>query len=69
MVDDPIQYVPRSLRDDGMVPLSEVAHYTHIQFVPYVTLADHEAALANERMPPDGYSLVETAAYNGSRDR
>ena len=34
----------------------------------YVTLADHEAALANERMPPDGYSLVETAAYNGLRE-
>ena len=33
-----------------------------------VTLADHEAALANERMPPDGYSLVETAAYNGLRE-
>ena len=48
MGDDPIQYVPRSLRDDGMVPLSEVAHYTHIQFVPYVTLADHEAALAEK---------------------
>ena len=31
-------------------------------------LADHEAALANERMPPDGYSLVETATYNGLRE-
>ena len=38
-------YVPRILRDDGMIAFAEVAHYTHLNLVQYVTVADHDAAL------------------------
>ena len=39
------RYVPRILRDDGMIAFAEVAHYTHLNLVQYVTVADHDAAL------------------------
>jgi hypothetical protein len=40
---EPIQYVPRILRNDGMVPFDDVKHYTHIEFVRYVKLEDYKA--------------------------
>ena len=39
------RYVPRILRDDGMIPFAEVAHYTHLNLIQYVSVADHDAAL------------------------
>jgi hypothetical protein len=49
MTDALTRYVPRLLRDDGMIAASEVAHYTHLNLTQYVLASEHEAHDAAQR--------------------
>ena len=40
------KYVPRILRDDGMIAFTEVAHYDHLDLKKYVIAAEVDAELA-----------------------
>lgn len=40
------RYVPRILRDDGMIEAQEVAHYTHLNLSQYVLASDYDALAA-----------------------
>ena len=51
------RWVPRNLRDDGMVEASEVAHYDCLSLTQYVLASDCDALAAQAR------ELVETAEY------
>jgi len=45
-----IAYVPRLLRDEGMIPLSDVSHYDHVaKLKTYYLAADVYTALAEAR--------------------
>lgn len=65
MTDAPTEYVPRILRDDGMIEASEVAHYTHLDLKKYVRVEavndlradlaacqeERDLAIAHDRQP------------------
>ena len=59
------RYVPRILRDDGMIPFAEVAHYTHLNLIQYVSVADHDAALRRAKAEGmrDAAKLVDDDCY------
>lgn len=40
------RFVPRNLRDDGMIEAHEVAHYTHLNLSQYVSASDYAALAA-----------------------
>lgn len=43
------EFVPRILRDDGMIEAQEVAHYTHLNLTKYVLATDYAQAHAAGR--------------------
>lgn len=43
-------FVPRILRDDGMIDSQEVEHYTHLNLAKYVLAADYDKAYQQGRV-------------------
>ena len=56
-----VKWVPRNLRDDGMIAASEVAHYTHLDLIEYVKLADLTALV-------EGLRRINTLAVHNHTD-
>lgn len=63
-----VKWVPRILRDDGMIAASEVAHYTHLTLVEYVKVADLAEVVEGLRQATEGCTTADSAYSVGYRD-
>ena len=53
------RFVPRNLRDDGMIEAHEVAHYTHLNLSQYVSASDYAALAARVQAVEDMKTCLE----------